>query len=69
MKLRKEFKANGTRLVDDVTKLNAQLITRLLEHPEITQAWYFNGSVYGKSVAEKRFKFDLFDDIDSVLRS
>jgi hypothetical protein len=36
-------------LTDDVTKLNAMLIKRLKEHPKITNAWYFNGSVYGEA--------------------
>lgn len=67
MKNRKAMKSGGHRLVDDVTKLNTALITRLNEHPRIDSAWYFNGSVYGKTTAGKRLKFDLHDDIDSVV--
>ena len=64
---RSAFKAMGRRLVDDVTKCNAQLITRLTEHNQIVQAWYYNGSVYGKTVNDKRHKFDIYDSIDDVL--
>lgn len=69
MQKRKEFKTSGNRLVDDVTKLNVDLIKRLLEHRKIEQAWYFNGNVYGKTESGRRCKFDLFDNIDEVLRS
>ena len=68
MMKRKEFK-NSNRLVDDVTKLNTELIQRLTEHSSIMQAWYFNGSVFGKTTSNRRLKFDLFDNIESVLRS
>ena len=44
MKKRSEFKRSGYRLVDDVTKLNSDLIKTLKEHRNIDQAWYFNGS-------------------------
>ena len=64
---RTAFKTMGRRLVDDVTKLNAQLITRLSEHKKIQQAWYFNGSVFGKTTDDVRHKFDLHDNIDAVI--
>uniref|UniRef100_K1PQS8 Uncharacterized protein n=1 Tax=Magallana gigas TaxID=29159 RepID=K1PQS8_MAGGI len=48
---------------------NTELITALLKHPEITSAWYFNGSVYGKLSNERRVKFDIFDDIDAKVQS
>lgn len=64
MRKRAEMKAGGYRLVDDVTKLNSNLIRTLHEHPSIDSAWYFNGAVYGKTVAGRRLKFELHDDID-----
>lgn len=64
MRKRAGMKTCGYRLVDDVTKLNSNLIRTLLEHRSIDSAWYFNGAVYGKTVAGKRLKFDLHDDID-----
>ena len=67
MKNWKAMKLGGHRLVDDVTRLNTALISRLNEHPNIDSSWYFNGSVYGKTKAGRRIKFDLHDDIDSVL--
>ena len=68
MRKRKVMKSAGHRLVDDVTKLNTELITRLLNHPAIEAAWYFNGSVYGKTTAGRRIKFDLHDDIDDTIK-
>ena len=65
---RSAFKSRGHRLVDDVTRHNVELIQRLSEHPSIVQSWYFNGSVYGKTAAEKRFKFDVFDSVDEVIK-
>ena len=65
---RKAFKNMGRRLVDDVTKLNAQLITRLTEHPQIQQAWFCNGSIFGKTADDTRHKFDLYDNVDEVLK-
>ena len=55
-------------LTDDVTKLNALLINRLLNHPEIENAWYFNGSVYGETDGT-RMKFELFDNIDEKIKN
>ena len=67
MRKRKEFKLSN-RLVDDVTKNNAQLIQRLSEHASIQQAWYFNGAVYAEGSGKKKVKVDLFDDIAEVLK-
>ena len=67
MKKRKEMKHGGYRLVDDVTKANTKLINRLMEHKDIDSAWYFNGSVYGKSKSGTRFKFEIHSDISEVL--
>jgi hypothetical protein len=52
-------------VVDDVTKHNMGLITRLRNCKELESAWYFNCSVYGKTFDEKRIKFDIFDDINN----
>lgn len=67
MRLRPHFKASGSRLVDDVTKTNAQLIDRLWKHDQIESAWYFNGAVYGKTTSGTRHKFDVHDDISTVI--
>ena len=67
MKVRSDMKNAGHRLVDDVTKLNAKLITELLNHKSIDSAWYFNGSVFGKSTKGHRIKFDLYDDINAMV--
>ena len=63
----KKVTGGKIRLVDDVTKPNADLITALLAREEIESAWYFNGFVYGQ-VDGKRVKFDLLDDVDQKLK-
>ena len=67
MRLRPHFKASGSRLVDDVTKTNAQLIERLTNYDQIESAWYFNGAVYGKTNSGIRHKFDIHDVISTVI--
>lgn len=69
MRMRATVKAKGggSRLADDVTKSNAELITNLLKFEGIESAWYFNGAVYGK-YKEKRIRFDICDDIEEKLR-
>ena len=67
MRRRQEMKRAGYKLVDDVTKSNTKLINKLMLHEEIDSAWYFNGSVFGKTTAGKRHKFDMCSDIDEVI--
>lgn len=67
MKKRQEMKRAGYKLVDDVTKMNTQLINSLLLHEKIDSAWYFNGSVFGKTTAGKRHKFDICTEVDEVI--
>ena len=59
----------GFRLVDDVTKLNTELINCLSMHKDISSAWFFNGSVFRKTDVGKRHKFDLYCDIDTVIKA
>ena len=60
----------GVRLTDDVTKLNTELIQRLLDHREIGQAWYFNGNVFANPKdSTKRIKFNIHDNIDAKIRN
>lgn len=68
MKARKVMKESGHRLVDDVTKMNTGLMNRLNLHEKIDSAWFFNGSVFGKTVEGKRLKFNLYDSIDSIIK-
>jgi hypothetical protein len=60
-------KKETVRLVDDVTKHNMRLITRLRICKELESFWYFNYSMYGKTVDEKRIQFDIFDDINNKI--
>ena len=62
------MKTAGFRLVDDVTKLNTDLINRVSLHENIDSAWFFNGSVYGKTTEGKRHKFDIYSNIGKVIR-
>ena len=67
MRKRKEMKLGGYKLVDDVTKENTKLINKLNLHGEIDSAWYFNGSVYGRTTAGRRSRFDLYTDVHEVI--
>ena len=67
MKHRKTMKQHGNKLVDDVTKKNTELISRLLKHEKIDSAWFFNGFIYGKTIEGRRYRFDLFSNIEGVI--
>ena len=50
MKAKKNLpKKETVRLVEDVTKHNMGLITRLRNYKEFAGAWYFNSCVHGKT--------------------
>ncbi|KAH3828884.1 hypothetical protein DPMN_130868 [Dreissena polymorpha] len=68
MRKRTPMKNKGFKLVDDVTKRNQGLITRLLLHPDIKSAWFFNGAVFAQTNSEERIKFDIFDNIDNTIK-
>lgn len=68
MREKKKLVRAGFKLVDDVTKQNMALITRLRNCEMLESAWYFNGSVYGKTESETRIRFNLFDDIEKKIR-
>ena len=68
MRKRKEMKTAGFRLVDDVTKLNTNLINRVSLHENIDSAWFFNLSVYGNTAEGKRHKFDKYSNTGKVIR-
>ena len=39
-----------------------------MEHDKIEAAWFFNGYIYGKTNTNgKRYRFELYDDIDCVI--
>ena len=61
------MKQHGNKLVDDVTKKNTELISRLLKHEKIDSAWFFNGFIYGKTTEGRRYRFDLFSNIEGVI--
>ena len=76
----RESKQNA-RLSDDVTKDNSELIQKLMKHPAIESAWYFNCSVYAKLKEkkkekgeketpehERRIMFDINDNIDKKIQ-
>ena len=62
------WKTAGFWLVDDVTKLNTELINKVALHENIDSAWFFNGSVFGKTTEGKRHKFDIYNDIGTIIR-
>jgi hypothetical protein len=48
-------KKENVRLVEDFTKDNVGLITRLRNCKEFESAWYFNCSVYGKLLMKREY--------------
>ena len=62
------MKTAGFRLVDDVTKQNTELINKVALHENIDFAWFFNGSVFGKTTEGKRHQFDIYNDIGTIIR-
>ncbi|KAH3784964.1 hypothetical protein DPMN_163037 [Dreissena polymorpha] len=60
------MKNGDYKLVDDVTKANQGLINRLHLHPDLSSAWYFNGSVYAQTVADETIKFNVYDNVNNV---
>ena len=50
-KVRSAMKSTVHR--DDVTKMNVKLISEMLDNDLINSAWYFIGSVYGKTTSGK----------------
>ena len=56
------------KLVDDVTRHNMGLITRLWKCDKIESAWYYNCAVYAKTKSGRRMKFDIFDDISKKIK-
>ena len=63
------MKQQGNKLVDDLTRRNTELIYRLLSHEKIESAWFFNGVIYGKTSDGRKHKFDLFSNINDVLKA
>ena len=35
---------------------------------KLDSAWFFNGSVFGKTTEGKRHKFDIYNDIGTIIR-
>lgn len=65
---------NGLRLVDDVTKANSALTSRLLGKEDTESAWYLNGSVFAKATKiswDRKIKFDVTfctSDLDTKIK-
>jgi hypothetical protein len=67
IKRRRQLKGTGTVIYEDLTTLNAKLINRLKNHPDITSAWSSFGKIYGLSSDGKKMKFEPFDKIHMKL--
>ena len=64
MRVKKNLPKEGLRLVDDISKQNMALITRLRSSQHFESVWYFNCAVHAKTLAGSRYKFDINDDIE-----
>lgn len=67
MRVKKNLPKEGLRLVDDVTKHNMGLMTRLRDSKKFENVWYFNCAVYAKIEGGIKHKFELFDDVEKKL--
>ncbi|CAG2186026.1 unnamed protein product [Mytilus edulis] len=54
---------NHVKLYDDITIKNRDLLKGLRHHKDIDVAYYYNGSVFGKTKDGLQIIFDIFDDI------
>lgn len=68
MKHRKQMKEEFL-MVDHITQQNAMLIQKLKEHELVHSAWYFNSKVFAIDKNDRRYTFDIFDDINKKLRA
>ncbi|CAG2196491.1 unnamed protein product [Mytilus edulis] len=62
MRKKKQMK-NHVKLYDDITIKNRDLLKGLRHHKDIDVAYYYNGSVFGKTKDGLQIIFDIFDDI------
>ncbi|CAG2238279.1 unnamed protein product [Mytilus edulis] len=62
MRQKKQMK-NHVKLYDDITIKNRDLLKGLRHHKDIDVAYYYNGSVFGKTKDGLQIIFDIFDDI------
>ena len=51
-----------------VTETEDETVEMLTDKIYNTLIWFFNGSVYGKTTEGKRHKFDIYSNIDKVIR-
>ncbi|KAH3799035.1 hypothetical protein DPMN_152639 [Dreissena polymorpha] len=64
----KEVRNACHRLAKDVTTLNAGLMSRLPLHKDIESTCLLNGSVLALTKRQERTKFDLYENIGTVIR-
>lgn len=68
MKNRQTLRKAGIYVSEDITKRNIQLIDKVGSNDKVEYGWYYNCQVYGLcSETKRRVRFNLFDNIDSVL--
>lgn len=68
MKHRKRMKEEFLT-VDHITQQNAMLIQKLKEHELVHSAWYFNSKLFAIDKNDRRYTFDIFDDINQNNRA
>jgi hypothetical protein len=66
MQVRKELKGR-VKFVDDVTHRNMELIKRLERSQRFDQVWYFNCGIYGRTENGLQTKFQMYEDIITLL--
>ena len=66
MRRKKQLKGK-TRMYDDITVKNRDLIQQLKQHDDIETAYYYNCYIYGVTKDGTQIPFDICDDIDSKI--
>ena len=69
---RRKLKGSGVSIFEDITHKNRALLNRVKNHPEIESAWTMKGTVWAKARGSgkkgTKFKVELFDNIDDLLK-
>ena len=66
---RKQLKGSGTVILEDLTRLNVELLHRLKNNKHIKQSWSWNGRVFGSTSDGRKVQFDPFDCIEDKITS
>ena len=67
MRVKQNLPKEGLRLVDDISKQNMALITRLRSSQHFESVCYFNCAVHTKTLSGLRYKFEINEEIEKKI--